>query len=208
MWLASFLGISILTLGTHWSLVLQSRAPFFIASIKAILALLIIDRVDGDCLKPGQTGVDEDWDTDWAQGLDMEDGDCTKEKSDCRVDNFVDFKLDDLGCGIVKCPVGCATEDLDDCVSEHPDGWATECLGNWATEGFDDGIKDTDVCGYEDTDDSGSELCSVCGVEDLGNGAIEELDVGGTTYLGGGGSEDISLDGTEELGDCTSDAVI
>ena len=63
----------------------------------------------------------------------MEDGDCTKEKSDCRADNFVDFKLDDLGCGVIKCPAGCATEDLDNCVSKHPDGWAPERLGNWAT---------------------------------------------------------------------------
>ena len=171
---------------------------------------MIIGRVDGgNCFKPGQTGADEDRETDRAQGLDMEDGDCRKVNSDFRVENFVDFKLVDLGCGVIKCPVGCATEDLgncttedlDDCVSKHPDNWTNVRLVDWATECFDDGIKDIDVCGPEDTDDSGTELCSICGVEDIGNGAIEDVEFGGTTYFGGGGNEDLSLDGTEDLGD-------
>ncbi|TKC34526.1 hypothetical protein EI555_020191 [Monodon monoceros] len=83
---------------------------------KALLALLIIHRVDGgNCFKPGQTTADEDQETDRAQGLDMEDGDCRKVNSDYRVEDFVDFKLGDIGCGVIQCPVGCATEDLGNC---------------------------------------------------------------------------------------------
>lgn len=188
---------------------LCNGTPFLIAPIKSLLSLLIIGRVDGgDCFKPGQTGTDEDQDTDRAQGLEMEGGDCTKENSDYRLEDFVDFKLGDLVCGGIKCPVGCATEDLgncvtgnvDGCVSKHLDNWATEHLGDWATEYLGDGIKDIDVCRHEDIVDSGTEFCSVCGVEDLGNVATEESNDGGTKYLGGG-SENLSLDGTEHLGD-------
>lgn len=118
----------------------------------------------------------------------MEDGDCTKEKSDCRADNFVDFKLDDLGCGVIKCPAAVQLKILITVYLNILVGHLN-ALGNWATEGFDDGIKDTDVCGYKDTDDSGIELVVFVELKRSGNGAVEDLDVGRTTYLGSGGSE-------------------
>lgn len=161
-----------------YSLVLCSRTPFLIASIREFLAWVIIGRVDGDLFKVAV----EDGDTDRAQGLEMQDGDCTKEKKDCRVENLGDFKLEDLGCDGVKCLFDCATEDLcdwvteglNDCASKHLDNVVTELL-DWENEFLGDGIKDLDVCGHEDIDESGTEFC---GVDDLGNCVLG--------YLGGG----------------------
>lgn len=88
--------------------------PLLIASIRAFLALVIIGRVDGGFLRIAFTRSGEAWDADRAQGLEMQDGDCTKENDDHRLKDLGDFKLEDLGCGRIKFLLECETEEFCD----------------------------------------------------------------------------------------------
>jgi hypothetical protein len=85
------------------------------------------------------------------------------------VTDLIDFKLEDLSSGGMKCAVNCemenlpyqATEDLDDYAWKCLDDMANKLLGSWKNEYLGEEIQDLDAYKHEG-DGSGTELFGVC----------------------------------------------
>ena len=65
-------------------------------------------------MKVAFTGAGAAGVTDRPDELKRQEGDCSKENKDCRVEGFADFKLEEFCWGGIKCLVDCAIEDLCD----------------------------------------------------------------------------------------------